>query len=566
MNRVYCSFSGWKSHPVKRCWGSFAPDRKANSCTGYYVKRYESTTQNLNVKPSEAEERARSSGLDKPDYLQMILTAKVYDVAVKTPLQKANNLSKRLGNNIYFKREDLQPVFSFKIRGAYNKIANLTEAERAKGIIACSAGNHAQGVALAATQLGIDSIIVMPIPTPAIKVDSVRDRGGNVVLHGDTFDEAKKEALRIAAKDNRTMIHPYDDPYVIAGQGTIGVEIMQDIVGKGQKLDAVFCCVGGGGLIAGVAAYIKRVNPNVKIIGVEAEDADAMTQSLNAKEIVTLDSVGLFADGAAVKEVGAYTFDVCKGAVDEMVTVSNDEICAAIKDGFYDTRTILEPAGALGVAGVKRYCAEGKLNGKTFVAVCSGANMNFDRLRFVSERSESKEALVAVTIPETPGSFQKLYNIIAPRNVTEFSYRYQNEKSAHICMSFQASSAEEKSHVLRKLEENHMKTIDLSENELAKAHGRHLAGGRSPGVKNERLIRFEFPEKPGALGKFLECIPSDFNVSLFHYRNHGADTGRVLAGIQVDGDREAHFDKFLQTLGYRYVDETDNKVYRQFLL
>jgi len=511
------------------------------------------------------------------DYLQMILTAQVYDVAQETPLVLAQNISRRTENEILLKREDLQPVFSFKLRGAYNRMTNLTEEERKIGVVACSAGNHAQGVALAARNMGIDSWIVMPTATPLIKVDSVQRLGGRVILHGADFDEAKTECMRISKETGRVLIHPYDDPYVIAGQGTIGVEILRQV--KKRKIDAIFCCVGGGGLLAGISAFVKRVCPEIKMIGVEAVDAAAMTASIQKGERVELKEVGLFADGAAVKLVGQETFRLCKDYVDAMVTVTNDEICAAIKDTFEDTRSILEPAGALSLAGCKRYIQTTGEKGNTYVCLTSGANMNFNRLRFVAERAEigeDREALLSVIIPERPGSFQALYSVIYPRNVTEFSYRYSSSENARIFIAFEVKSRDQVKETIEKLQEKGMEALDLTHNEMAKSHARYLVGGRSD-AKDERLYRFEFPEKPGALKRFLDTLNSPqnksttngteggFNVSLFHYRNHGADVGKVLAAIQVPKEKEGEFEMFLTNLGYPYVNETENPVYTQFL-
>lgn len=500
------------------------------------------------------------------DYLKRILTSRVYEAAVETPLQKAKGLSALLGNDIYLKREDLQPVFSFKLRGAYNRIAQLTEEEAGAGIVACSAGNHAQGVAFAANKFSIDAKIVMPLPTPQIKVDGVREQGGkwaHVILHGDNYDEAYAEAARLVQQEQRTLIHPFDDPATIAGQGTIGLEIVKQMTG--QPVDGIFCCVGGGGLLAGVAAYVKRVRPEIAIIGVEAADSAAMTESLLAGRRVTLSDVGLFADGAAVKQVGAETFRLAQNLVDEMILVSTDQICAAIKQAFLETRTIMEPAGALGLAGcVKHILSTGK-KGCTFICITSGANMNFDRLRFVAENSDQSETLMSVEIPERPGAFLELYSLIHPRNVTEFSYRYQPGKSASIIMSFQAGGESDVGDVVEALMARGFDALDLSKNEMARTHARYLAGGRAQ-VENEKLLRFEFPEKPGALRRFLESLGESYNVSLFHYRNQGSDVGRVLAGIQVPPEEEESFESFLAALNYKYVDETENKVYQQFLI
>jgi len=507
------------------------------------------------------------------EYLTAILNAQrvVYDVCKETELTYAHTLSEMLGNDIYFKREDLQPVHSFKIRGAYNKIVSLDPTRLQKGIVACSAGNHAQGVALAATKLGIDAIIVMPVATPSIKVDAVRKHGGNVLLHGSNYDEAQSEAMRLA-EEGRTLIHPFDDPLVIAGQGTVGMEIIKQLPGKHQKnLDAVFCCVGGGGLLSGVSVYMKKVMPQVKMIGVEAKDAAGMTASFEKGEVVTLDQVGLFADGASVRTVGKNTFGLVRELVDGMITVTTDEICQAIKIGFNETRGILEPAGALGIAGLVRYIRTTGVKGKTFVAVASGANMDFDRLRFVSERADSSENLIAISIPEERGAFWTLYNKIYPRNVTEFSYRYDENSygKANIILNFQAKSATDKSEMLDKLRDiEEYDVVDFADNDLAKNHVRYLAGGRAFNSDRERIFRMEFPERPGILREFLESLhQSTHNVSLFHYRNHGADIGRVLVGFNYH-DQESHdaLDAFLEKLGFFFVEESENQAYEKFLL
>eukprot|EP01039_Chlorochromonas_danica_P008570 gene8570-9443_t len=510
------------------------------------------------------------------DYLVKVLNSNVYDVAIETPLTFAANLSSLLGHDIFLKREDCQPVFSFKIRGAINKIASLDASQRAKGVVTCSAGNHAQGVALSSRQLGIKATIVMPEATPQIKVQAVRRLGGEavtVLLHGKNYDEAAAEAQRLVAERQLTMVHPFDDPLVIAGQGTVAMEVLKGL--KGRKLDVIFACVGGGGLLSGLAAYIKAVRPEVRVVGVEAVDAPGMTASLAASQIVTLPQVGLFADGAAVRTVGKETFRVCQALVDEMVTVKTDEICAAIKLGFNDTRCVLEPAGALAIAGLVKYSKQHDVRGKTMVAVASGANMDFDRLRFVSERADASETLMSVTIPEQPGAFRALYQMIHPRNVTEFSYRHNGTSQANVIVSFQAltghSIDEDKATMTTLLARNGYAAEDLSDNELAKAHARHLAGGRAvrfPDGLLEVVYRFEFPEAPGALNKFLHTL-NHFNqgwsVSLFHYRNHGHDYGRVLVGLLVkDCDRSA-FQTFLDNLGYTYYEETSNTAYLQFL-
>lgn len=498
------------------------------------------------------------------DYLEKILAARVYDVARETPLDLAPNLSRRLGNRVYLKREDEQPIFSFKIRGAYNKMVNLSPEARAKGVICASAGNHAQGVAMSAEKLGCRAVIVMPTPTPQIKVDAVRRRGAEVVLAGDTFDEAFVHAKVLEAKDGLTFVHPYDDPDVIAGQGTIGMEILRQ---HPDPIDVIFCCVGGGGLIAGIASYVKRLRPSTKVIGVEAVDAASMTASLAKGERVKLDTVGLFADGAAVKLVGEETFRIAQQHVDGMVMVDNDAICAAIKDVFEDTRSILEPAGALAVAGMKQYARQHNLKGKALVAIASGANMNFDRLRFVAERAElgeQREAIFAVTLPEVQGAYKKLVALFGSRSITEFNYRYHDEAVAHAFIGVQVSGREEASALREYLESNGYQVMDLTDNETAKLHVRHLVGGHAP-AGDELIYRFVFPERPGALMKFLNGMSATWNISLFHYRNHGADFGRVLVGLQVPkGDMPA-FQLFLEALGYEYSDETGNPACQLFL-
>ena len=499
------------------------------------------------------------------DYLERILNAQVYDVAVETPLDLATNLSARVHNRIYFKREDMQPVFSFKIRGAYNKMANLSPQALKRGVICASAGNHAQGVALSAAKLGVRAVIVMPSTTPQIKIDAVKARGGEVVLAGESYSDAYAHALELEKSEKLTFVHPFDDPDVIAGQGTVGMEILR---AHPKPIHAVFCCVGGGGLIAGVAAYIKRLRPETRIIGVEAVDADAMTQSLAAGRRVVLEQVGIFADGAAVKEVGVETFRLCQQYVDEMIVVDNDAICAAIKDVFEDTRSILEPAGALAVAGAKEYARRNKLRDKTLVAVASGANMNFDRLRFVAERAElgeQREAVLAVTIPEKPGSFKKFISVLGNRNITEFNYRYADASQAHIFVGVTVHNRGEVARLVEMLERHELPALDLTDDEMAKSHVRYMVGGRAPQVDNEVVYRFVFPERPGALMNFLSNLRSDWNISLFHYRNHGSDFGRVLVGMQVPPSDKDAFAAFLQRLGYDYVAETDNPAYRLFL-
>jgi threonine dehydratase len=499
------------------------------------------------------------------DYLERILNARVYDVAIETPLERAPNLSARTGNHLFLKREDMQPVFSFKLRGAYNKIAHLSPTQRKRGVICASAGNHAQGVALAAQKLGIRAVIVMPTTTPQIKIDAVRKLGGEVVLHGEAYDAAYAHALTLEKKQKLSFVHPFDDPDVIAGQGTIGMEILRQ---HPDPIDAVFCCVGGGGLIAGVAAYIKRLRPETKVIGVEAADADAMAQSLAAGKRIKLEQVGLFADGAAVKLVGEETFRLCKDTVDEMVVVDTDAICAAIKDVFEDTRSILEPAGALAVAGAKAWAARHKAKGKTLVAVASGANMNFDRLRFVAERAEvgeQREAVFAVTLPERPGSYKEFVSLIGNRNITEFNYRFHDAGAAHVFVGMQVANRAEAKKLVTQLRKHGYATLDLTDDEMAKVHIRHLVGGHSPQAANELLYRFEFPERPGALMHFLNKMSAGWNISLFHYRNHGADNGRVLVGMQVPHKEMKDFRAFLQNLGYRHWDESKNPAYRLFL-
>jgi threonine dehydratase len=500
------------------------------------------------------------------NYLERILKARVYDVATESPLEPAPLLSRRLGNRLLIKREDLQPVFSFKLRGAYNKMAGLPRKRLARGVIAASAGNHAQGVALAAQRLGCRAVIVMPVTTPRIKVDAVAARGAEVVLHGDSYAEAYSRALKIKARRGLTFVHPYDDPEVIAGQGTIGMEILRQ---HPRPIDAIFVPVGGGGLISGIAAYVKRVRPSTRIVGVEPVDAAAMAKSLKAGRRIKLDHVGLFADGVAVKEVGRETFRLCKSLVDEMVLADTDEMCAAIKDVFEDTRVVLEPAGALAVAGAKAWVEKNASKNKTLVAIASGANTNFDRLRFIAEEAElgeHREAILAVTIPERPGSFRKFCRLLGARNVTEFNYRIADAREAHIFVGIEVQGREETGRMVRNLRRHGLTTLDLSDNEMAKLHTRHMVGGRAPFAKNELLYRFEFPERPGALMRFLDSMRSDWNISLFHYRNQGADYGRVLVGIQVPRNEMSVFRSFLRKLGYPYADETRNPAYKLFLL
>ncbi len=499
------------------------------------------------------------------DYLERILTAQVYDVAIETRLEVAPRLSERLDNILLLKREDMQPVFSFKLRGAYNKMIRLSPQERRCGVIAASAGNHAQGVALAARTLGCEAMIVMPATTPHIKINAVRKLGARVVLHGDSYDEACTHALRLAETEQRTLVHAYDDPDVIAGQGTIGMEILRQ---HNKPLHSVFVPVGGGGLIAGVAAYIKRLRPEIKIIGVEPVDAAAMHASLKKGERVRLPHVGLFADGVAVKIPGEITFRLCQQLVDDIVLVDTDAICAAIKDVFEDTRSILEPAGALSVAGAKAYAAQENIHGKVLVAIASGANMNFDRLRHVSERAElgeEREAILAVSIPERPGSFKAFCSLLGPRNITEFNYRYADSRQAQVFAGIEVQSRDEVTAIIEKLRAHGLEALDFTDNELAKLHVRHMVGGRAPQAEHEILYRFEFPERPGALMKFLSSMSHDWNISLFHYRNHGADYGRVLVGIQVHPSEMVAFQEFLDKLGYTYCEESANSAYRLFL-
>jgi threonine dehydratase len=499
-------------------------------------------------------------------YVKKILTSRVYDVAVETPLQSAGQLSKRLGNQILLKREDLQPVFSFKIRGAYNKLAQLTQEELARGVVTASAGNHAQGVALAARELGIKATIVMPKTTPEIKVEGVRSRGGKVVLHGDSFPEALAYSLKLVDEKGFVYIHPYDDPHTIAGQGTVAMEILRQHPGQ---LDAIFVPVGGGGLIAGIAAYVKYLRPEIKVIGVEPDDSNCLQAAMAAGERVVLPQVGLFADGVAVAQIGQHTFDICRHHVDEVVTVSTDEICAAIKDIYDDTRSITEPAGALGVAGIKKYVELKGVTGQTLVAIDSGANVNFDRLRHVAERAElgeKREAIIAVTIPERPGSFKAFCEAIGKRQITEFNYRKHTSDEAHIFVGVQTHPENDpRAALVQNLIDQGFPVTDLTDNELAKLHIRHMVGGHSAGASDEIVLRFEFPERPGALFNFLTKLGGRWNISMFHYRNHGAADGRVVAGLQVPEDERHLVPAALAKIGYPYWDETDNPAYKLFL-
>ncbi|MDR1648512.1 MAG: threonine ammonia-lyase, biosynthetic [Zoogloeaceae bacterium] len=509
------------------------------------------------------------SAAQNPNYLQKILTARVYDLAHETPLDFAPSLSARTGNRLFLKREDMQPVFSFKLRGAYNKIAHLPAARLKHGVICASAGNHAQGVAMSAAHLGCRAVIVMPVTTPAIKVEAVKKRGGEVVLAGNSYDEAYARALELEKAEKLTFVHPFDDPDVIAGQGTIGMEILRQHKRQEGEIHAIFVAIGGGGLAAGVAAYVKAVQPEIKVIGVETFDADDMKRSLAAGKRIKLDHVGLFADGTAVQLVGAETFRLCRDLLDEVVLVDTDAICAAIKDVFEDTRSILEPSGALAVAGAKEYARVEKLKDKTLVAVASGANTNFDRLRFVAERAEigeQREAVFAVTLPERPGAYKKFVSLVGKHNITEFNYRYHSEAEAHVYVGIQVANRAESLRLMKSLQKHDYPVIDLSEDETAKLHVRHMVGGHTPGTEiGERIYRFEFPERPGALMHFLNRMSAGWNISLFHYRNHGADTGRVLTGMQVPPKDEEKFQAFLKDLGYRCWDETENPAYRLFL-
>lgn len=519
--------------------------------------------------------------LTPADYLRKILNARVYDVAVESALEKARALSERLGNTVLLKREDQQPVFSFKLRGAYNKMAHLSSAQLASGVICASAGNHAQGVALGARKLGTRAVIVMPVTTPKLKIDAVRGFGGEIVLHGDSYSDAYLHALELQTQQNLTFVHPFDDPDVIAGQGTIAMEILRQHQGP---LDAVFVAIGGGGLISGVANYIKAVRPEVKVIGVQMNDSDAMMQSVAAHQRVNLPDVGLFSDGTAVKLVGEETFRIASDLVDDYIAVDTDAVCAAIKDIFVDTRSIVEPAGALAVAAIKEYVAQHGRHGETYAAILCGANMNFDRLRFVAERAEvgeEREALFAVTIPEERGSFRRFCELIgempasdaeapgtgggALRNVTEFNYRISDAAKAHVFVGLTTSTRGESAVIARTFNAHGFDALDLTHDELAKEHLRHLVGGRTGLAHDERLLRFVFPERPGALLKFLSLMQPSWNISLFHYRNQGADYGRILVGLQVPAAESAEFDAFLKTLGYPYVEETANPAYRLFL-
>jgi len=502
------------------------------------------------------------------DYLTRILNAKVYDVAIETSLTHSALLSNRTDNTVLIKREDEQPVFSFKLRGAYNKMAHLNAKQLAAGVVTASSGNHAQGVALAAQKLGIEAIIVMPATTPAIKIDAVRSRGSKVVLHGESYSDAYDHAQKLVASEKKVFIPPYDDPHVIAGQGTIGLEILRQHQGH---IDAIFVAVGGGGLISGIAAYVKAVRPGTKIIAVQSVDSSAMVDSLKAGRRVKLKSVGLFADAIAVKQVGVETFRLCQQFVDDSVLVTNDEICAAIKDVYTDYRSILEPAGAAAIAGLKKYVTKHRLRGKTLVAVACGSNMNFDRLRFVAERAvvgESREALFAVTLPEKPGSFRAFCALLGSRAVTEFNYRFAGGLTAHVFVGVEVAKKSDAQELTREFKRAGMDAVDLTDNELAKLHVRHLVGGHASQALGERMFRFDFPERPGALAQFLRSMEDSWNITLFHYRNHGADIGRVLVAIEVPSGDVRQFSDFLRQitrLGYSWVEETDNVACKFFL-
>ena len=500
------------------------------------------------------------------NYLDLIRDAQVYDVALETPLELAGKLSARLDNHILMKREDLQPVFSFKLRGAYNKIANLSTDEVANGVVCSSAGNHAQGVALAARKRGLRAVIVMPVTTPVIKTDAVRALGGEVILHGDTYEDAYERARDLESEQQLVFIHPFDDPLVIAGQGTIGAEILRQAEGD---IDAIFVPIGGGGLIAGIAACVKLQDPQIRIIGVEPDDSAAMRDSLAAGQPVTLDHVGIFADGVAVRRVGDETFRLCQEYVDEIITVDTDQCCAAIRDIFEDTRSIVEPAGGLAIAGAKKYVIDNDVTDQTLVTINCGANVNFDRLRHIAERAavgDQVEMLIAAEIPEEPGSFRHFCEVLGRRGITEFNYRYGDTKKAHIFVGVQLTDGrQERAGLISKLGNAGFPAVDLSDNETAKLHVRHMVGGPSAGLANERLFRFEFPERPGALLDFLNAIGTDWNISLFHYRNHGSDHGRVLAGIDVPKDESDELEAHLTELGYAFWEESDNPAYTMFL-
>ena len=520
--------------------------------------------------PRQRIRRGPEIKLMSTDYLQKILTARVYDVAIESPLELAPILSQRMDNRIYFKREDMQSVFSFKLRGAYNKMSRLAPAQIRRGVICASAGNHAQGVALSAARLGCRAVIVMPTTTPPLKIDAVKARGGEIVLFGESYSDAYQHALTLEKRLKLTFVHPFDDPDVIAGQGTVGMEILRQHPGP---IHAIFVAIGGGGLIAGVAAFVKAVRPDIKIIGVQSVDPDAMARSLKAGRRVTLADVGLFSDGTAVKLVGEETFRLAKLYVDDIILVDSDAVCAAIKDVFQDTRSILEPAGALAVAGAKAYIERAQaskqpIRHQTLMCVAGGANMNFDRLRFVADRAEvgeSREAVLAVTIPEERGSFKRFCELVGPRNVTEFVYRISDARAAHVFVGIQISNRDESGKITRNFEKHGFKALDLTHDELSKLHIRHLVGGKSALAHDELLYRFEFPERPGALMRFLDSMAPNWNISLFHYRHQGPDVGQILVGLQVPKKEMKVFRGFLSSLGYRHWDESDNPVYKLFL-
>ena len=498
-------------------------------------------------------------------YVEKILRARVYDVATESPLEPAVRLTARTGNKVLLKREDLQQVFSFKLRGAYNKIFHLSDAQRDAGVVAASAGNHAQGVALAGKRLGVSATIVMPVTTPAIKVDTVRRLGGKAVLSGDSYDDAFAHAMKLAEEKGLTFIHPFDDPDVIAGQGTVGMEILRQ---HADPIDAVFVPVGGGGLIAGVASYIKHIRPETRVIGVEPEDSPTLERAMAAGRRVVLPHVGLFADGVAVKQIGKETFRVARKTVDEVILVTTDEICAAIKDGFDDTRTVAEPAGALAIAGIKKYVAREKVKGQTLIGILSGANVNFDRLRHIAERAEvgeQREALFAVQIPEKPGSFLAFCRALGKRSITEFNYRFSDQQQAQVFCGVELRNGnEERTGLIEHLRGKGFEVVDLTDNETAKLHIRYMVGGHAPQATDEKLFRFEFPERPGALLDFLKGLTRGWNISLFHYRNHGSAYGRVLVGVQLGKKAVRDFRAYMEDGGYRYSEETDNPAYRLF--
>ena len=538
------------------------------------VVRKASATKKIAMTTQPASAALNTSKLTPADYLKKILTARVYDVAVESNLEPAKNLSLRLKNTVLLKREDQQPVFSFKLRGAYNKMAHLSAAQLKKGVICASAGNHAQGVAMSAQKLSTRAVVVMPVTTPQLKIDAVRGWGAEVILHGDSYSDAYAHAVVLEKKQGLTFVHPFDDPDVIAGQGTIAMEMLMQLQTLGsRRLDAVFVAIGGGGLISGVANYIKAVRPEIKIIGVQMNDSNAMMQSVSAEKRITLSDVGLFSDGTAVKLVGEETFRISRELVDEFMTVDTDAVCAAIKDVFVDTRSIVEPAGALAVAAIKKYVATHKTKGETYAAILCGANMNFDRLRFVAERAEvgeEREALFAVTIPEERGSFRRFCTLIGdlpggPRSVTEFNYRINNSAKAHVFVGLTTSAKGESTKITANFSRHGFNALDLTHDELAKEHIRHMVGGHSVLSKDERLLRFVFPERPGALMKFLSSMQPNWNISLFHYRNQGADYGRILVGLQVPKADNKAFKTFLDTVGYPHVEETNNPVYQLFL-